>query len=254
MNGVSSIGGYQDYSAYSSIASGGTINKGSEDASGLAIQEKTKSQVNGLDAGSENLTSAKSALNIQDGALSGVEDYLQSIKELSVKAMNGTLSQEDKESIQSQIKEYLKGINDLAESTTYNEKNLTNNDGSLKVASDGNGSTESVATHNATTDALGISEYDVTGNFDMSVIDKAIEKVSSQRAETGAQTNGVESALTYNSHAAMELNGYQMDKEEEKVTKALEELKTKQALDSYQAILQKQRQEDEQQKSMAIFA
>lgn len=135
-----------------------------------------------------------------------------------------------------------------------NEKNLTNNDGSLKVASDGNGSTESVATHNATTDALGISEYDVTGNFDMSVIDKAIEKVSSQRAETGAQTNGVESALTYNSHAAMELNGYQMDKEEEKVTKALEELKTKQALDSYQAILQKQRQEDEQQKSMAIFA
>ena len=88
----------------------------------------------------------------------------------------------------------------------------------------------------------------------MSVIDKAIEKVSSQRAETGAQTNGVESALTYNSHAAMELNGYQMDKEEEKVTKALEELKTKQALDSYQAILQKQRQEDEQQKSMAIFA
>ncbi|MBQ6414964.1 MAG: flagellin FliC5, partial [Butyrivibrio sp.] len=98
MSSISSVGGYQDYSAYSTIASGGKINKAAEDAAGLAIQEKTQSQVKGLDAGSENLTSAKSALNIEEGALSGVEDYLQSIKELSVKAMNGTLSQDDKES------------------------------------------------------------------------------------------------------------------------------------------------------------
>ena len=254
MSSISSVGGYQDYSAYSTIASGGKINKAAEDAAGLAIQEKTQSQVKGLDAGSENLTSAKSALNIEEGALSGVEDYLQSIKELSVKAMNGTLSNDDKESIQSQIKEYLQGINDLAQNTTYNEKNLTNNDGALKVASDGSGSTETITTNNATTDALGITDYNVTGDFDMSVIDKAIEKVSGQRSDTGAQTNGIEHALSYNSHAAMELNGYQMDKEEDNATKALQELKTKQALDSYQAVLQKQRQEDEQQKSMAIFA
>ncbi|WP_029230967.1 flagellin [Butyrivibrio sp. VCB2006] len=254
MSSVSSIGGYQDYSAYSKISSGGTINKASEDASGLAIQEKTKSQVNGLDAGSENLTSAKSALNIEDGALSGVEDYLQSIKELSVKAMNGTLSDDDKESIQAQIKEYLKGINETAQGTTYNEKNLTNKDGEMKVAADGNGATETISTNNATTDALGITDYDVTKDFDMSKIDKALEKVAGQRSSVGAQTNGVEHALTYNSHAAMELNGYQMDKEEDNATKALQELKTKQALDSYQSVLQKKQQEDEQQKAMAIFA
>lgn len=254
MSSISSVGGYSDYSAYSTISRGGTINKASEDAAGLAIQEETKSQVNGLDAGSENLTSAKSLLNVEEGAMAGIEDYLQSIKELSVKAQNGTLSDEDKQSVQAQIKEYLKGINETAQGTTYNEKNVLNKDESLKVATDGNGSEKEISTNTATTDALGITDYDVTKDFDMSKIDEAIDTISSMRATTGAQTNGVESALTYNSHAAMELNGYQMDKEESNSVEAYQEMKTKQALDSYQNILQKQQMEDKQVQSMALFA
>lgn len=253
MSSISSVGGYSDNSAYATIARGGTIGKASEDAAGLAIQEKTKSQVNGLDAGSENLTSAKSALNVEEGAMAGIEDYLQSIKELSVKAANGTLSDDDKQSIQAQIKEYLDGINETAKGTTFNEKELLTKEDSLEVASDGNGSSEKVSTFNATTDALGITDYDVTKDFDMSKIDNAIDKISSMRSTTGSETNGVEHALTYNSHAAMELNGYQMDKEEDNAVEALQELKTKQALDSYQAVLQKQQQEDKQAQNMALF-
>ena len=254
MSSISSVGGYSDYSAYSTLSRGGTINKASEDAAGLAIQEKTKSQVNGLDAGSENLQSAKSALNVEDGAMAGIEDYLQSIKELSVKAANGTLSDEDKQSVQAQIKEYLKGINETAESTTYNEKNLLNKEEKLEVASDGNGSSQKVSTNTATTDALGLTDYDVTKDFDMSKVDNALDKISSMRSNTGSETNGVEHALSYNSHAALELNGYQMDKEESNSVEAYQEMKTKQALESYQNILQKQQMEDKQAQSMALFA
>ena len=186
--------------------------------------------------------------------MAGIEDYLQSIKELSVKAANGTLSDEDKQSVQAQIKEYLKGINETAESTTYNEKNLLNKEEKLEVASDGNGSSQKVSTNTATTDALGLTDYDVTKDFDMSKVDNALDKISSMRSNTGSETNGVEHALSYNSHAALELNGYQMDKEESNSVEAYQEMKTKQALESYQNILQKQQMEDKQAQSMALFA
>ena len=254
MSSITSVGGYSAYSAYGTIASGGTINKASEDAAGLAIQEKTKAQENGLNAGSENLTSAKSALNVEDGALEGIQDYLQKIKELSIKAINGTLSDEDKESIQSQIDQYKEGINDIAKNTTFNEKSLLDNEGELTVAADSNGSTANVSTYNSMTSALGIEDYDVTGDFDMSKIDSALEKVSSQRSTAGAQTNGIEHALTYNSHAALELDGYQMDKEEDRAVEAYQQLRTKQALDVYQTAMQKQKMEDNEQRNIALFA
>ncbi len=255
MSSISAVSGYSAYSPYQTIASGGTINKAAEDAAGLAIQEKTKSQVNGLEAGSENLTSAKSALNIEDGAMEGIQDYLQNIRELSIQAKNGTLSDSDKQSIQDQIEQYKQGINDIASNTTYNEKSLLDQEGSLKVAADGSGSTKEVSTYNAATTALGIDDYDVTKeDFDLGAIDKALETVESQRSNIGSQTNAVDYALTYNSHAALELDGYQMDKEEDNAVAALQELKTKQALDVYQNNLQKQQMEDKEQKAMTLFA
>ncbi len=254
MSSISSVGGYSAYSAYSTIASGGTINKAAEDASGLAIQEKTKSQVNALDAGSQNLQSAKSALNIEDGAMEGIQDYLQSIRDLSVKAMNGTMNDSDKQAIQDQIEQYKQGINDIAGNTTYNEKNLLNNEGKLEVASDGSGSSESVTTYKSATEALGIADFDVTKDFNLDSVDKALETVQSQRSTAGSETNAIDYALSYNSHAALELNGYQMDKEEDNAMKALQEVKSKQALDAYQSILQKQQMEDKEQKAMSLLA
>ena len=63
----------------------------------------------------------------------------------------------------------------------------------------------------------------------------------------------MEHALTYNSHAAMELNGYQMNKEEQNVSDAISALKTKQALDAYQVNLQKKQQEDKERQSLMMF-
>ena len=254
---MSSIGaissGYNDPSAYSTITNGGKITKASQDAAGLAIQEKTESQVRGLDQGKENLKDGESLLKIEDGALDQVTDYLQSIKELSVKALNGTLSDDDKQSIQAQIKEYMEGIEDIAGNTTFNEKQLLNGEDKLSIATDGNGSTKQVSTTDSTLKALGIEGYDVTKDFDISDIDKALEKVTSSRTGVGAQTNGVEHALTYNSHAALELNGFQMDKEENNSIEAYQKMKTQQALETYQTTLQKKQMEDNEQQKLSVF-
>ncbi len=257
MSGISAVSGssYSDYSAYSTIASGGTISKASDGAAELAIQEKTEAQVRGLDAGSENLQSAKSVLNIEDGALDQVTEYLQSIKELSIQAMNGTMSDDDKQSIQNQIEQYKQGIEDIAGNTTYNEKQLLNGStGDIEVATGASAdSTKNISTYNSTLEALGIEDYDVTGDFDISAIDDALDAVTSSRTNAGAQSNAVDYALTYNSHAAMELNGYQMDQEESNAIEAYQKLKSQQITDTYQTMLQKKEMENNQQQALSVF-
>ena len=256
MSGIGSVGGYSSaYSPYSVIAGGGKLQSAAQDAAGLAIEQKTEAQTRGLDQGTENLADAKSALNVEDGAMQGITDYLQSIKELAVQAQNGTLSDEDRGYIQNQIDEYIQGINDLAESTSFNEKKLLNGStDDLKIASDGNGSTSTVNTYETTADKLGIAGFDVTsGDIDTSVIDDALNKLQDSRTTVGAQTNGVEHAMNYNSRASLELNGFAMDKEEDRAINAVQELKTKQALDQYQTMLQHKQQEDEAQKAQMFF-
>ena len=244
------------YSPYSTIAAGGQLQSAAQDAAGLAIEKKTETQTKGLDQGTENLGAAKSALNIEDGAMEGITDYLQSIKELAVQAKNGLLSDEDRGYIQNQIDQYIQGINDLAGSTSFNEKKLLDGStGNMQIATDSNGSSMSVNTYETTAQKLGIEGFDVTsGDFDTKVIDDALSKVQENRATVGAQTNAVDHAMSYNSKASLELNGFSMDREEDRSIKAVQDLKAKQVIDQYQVMLQKKQQEDEAQKANMFFA
>ena len=254
---VGAIGNsYSSYSPYSVISSGGQIKSAAQDAAGLAINKKTEAQITGLDQGKENLKDAKSALNIEDGAMEGIADYLQNIKELAIQAKNDTLSDEDRQYIQGQIDEYKQGIDDIANGTTYNEKNLLNGTtDNLKIAADGNGSTAQVSTTDSTVEKLGLKDFDVTsGNFNLDDIDKAMETLQDSRTTTGTETNRVEYAASYNSKASLELNGFQMDQNEDRAIEALQELRTKQALDVYQSQLQNKQQEDAERQSQLFFA
>ena len=180
MSSISSVGGYSNYQDYSTIQRGETNQKASNDAESEKLQASNSAS-----------TSAKKA---EDGAMAGIEDYLKSLKEHSVKEANGTLSDEDKQTVSAQIKEYMKEKNDPAQ-------------------------------------------------------------------ETASRKNSEEAALSYNSHAAMELNGYQVnngkdkEKEETDSVEAYQEMKTKQAVDSYQNVLQKQQQmEEKQTQNMTLLA
>ncbi len=191
MSSISSVGGYGGYSPYSTMASG-AVNKASQDASGSAIQEKTKAVENET----EKKPVSKAEEKLDNGALSGVEDYIKEVKEKSEKSLNGTLSAEEKQSVSEQIKEYVKENNE-----------------ETKTESSGDGS------------------------------DK--------------KTGGMANALSYNSPKAMELNGNQVDKKEDVNSPAAQEVKAKQAADSYQSVVQQQQQQQKQQdvaqKSMATF-
>lgn len=102
------------------LSSGHKINRAADDAAGLAISEKMRSQIRGLSQGVDNTQDGISMCQIADGALDEVHDMLHRITELSVKAANGTNTAEDRQAIQSEINDLLKEIDRVSESTEFN--------------------------------------------------------------------------------------------------------------------------------------
>ena len=190
MDSISTLGSSSYYSNYS-----GYIN-----SSDISIEEKAVAQIGGLQAGTENVQEGKALLNISDGAASQITDYLQSIRELAVKAMNGTASASDRADIQSQIDSYKQGINDIAGTAKYNETYLLNGSNkNIDIVSDGNKTTIGISGSSSLIKDLGIEDFNVTnGSFDLDSIDSAIKKVSDQRSLGGAQYNALSAQEAYN--------------------------------------------------------
>lgn len=252
MSGVSSVTSTSNY--YSSIASGVSLQSAADGAAELAIAEVAETQVNSYDVGNNNVQSAQSVLNIEDAALESITDYLQQIRELSLQASNDTLSASDKQAIQEEINQLKEGIEDVANTTNYNGISLL--DGSeddLKLATDGNGSTAAVSTYNSTLEALGIADYDVTGDFDISTIDDALDTVSSMRSETGATFNSMSHIYAYNSMASYNQSRVLSQLEDTDYSEAVSEMKKQAVLDTYRLMMQKKQQEDEKEKANVML-
>ena len=246
---ISSVGN----NIYGQIASGNRLTSAAVSPADLAISEKMESQTGGLSQGASNIKDGISALNISDGALSGINDNLQRIHELSLKASNGLLSQDDKGAIQSEISGLLKGIDDIANNTEFNTKKLLNNEDSLNIASNPDGSGKDIKNVNSTVSALGLDGYDVTGNFDISKITDAISKVSSQRSGIGASTNALESAYRQNEITKENVMNSQSKISDLDMPKAISDMKKKELLDTFQIMMQKKKQEDQVNNNMRLF-
>lgn len=106
------------------LASGYRINRAADDAAGLAISEKMRWQIRGLNKGAENINSGISLMQVADGALSEVDEMLHRMTELSVQAANGTYTYEDRQSIQDEINQLAAEITRIGKTTTYNELRL----------------------------------------------------------------------------------------------------------------------------------
>ncbi len=103
------------------LASGYKVNRAADDAAGLFISEKMRRQIRGLSQASANCQEGISLVQIADGAMEEVGDMLHRGTELCVKAANGTLTAQDRDFIQMEIKQLLREINSIGERTTYNE-------------------------------------------------------------------------------------------------------------------------------------
>lgn len=246
MDSVSSLGSNAYVSQYS-----GYIN-----SSDISIEEKAVAQVGGLKAGTENVKDGKSLINISDGAAAQITDYLQSIRELAIKAMNGTASMSDKADIQSQIDNYKKGINDIAGTTKFNETYLMNGENSnIDIVSDGNKTTIGISGSNSLVQSLGIADFDVRKNdFDLDSIDNAIKKVSDQRAVNGAQYNALSAQEAYNQNAIYNTMASSSIKDDlQEMIELHNKNKQGQLLDNVKMMMQKRDEEQMKQSTTNLF-
>lgn len=243
MSSIGKIGGGADYGQ---VASGKRINSAADDAAGLTIAKKLETQANGLSVGAQNAEAGKNALNIADSAMEGITDYLQRIKELSVKASNGLNAAADLSAMQKEIDRNLQGIQDIAKGTEYNTMKLL--DGSkadMELATNPDGSGMKIQMANSTLEALGIDGYNVTGKFDMSRIDDALKQVSESRSSIGAGVNGLEYASSYGQNASVQQTAAQSRLEDLDMPKAISDRKKNEVLGDYKNVLLQKKMEEE---------
>lgn len=185
------------------ISSGNQINSASDNPAGLAITEKLTAQINCSTVASNNAQEGISLIQTAEGALNETQSILQSMRELVIKASNGTYEEDgvDIESITKEISALIEQIDTIANSTTYNNKSLI--DGSLEgsnalvlqIGTSGNDYDKiTLSIGSATAESLGLN-----GSFDLSsedginkfleTIDNAINTVSSTRGDLGATQN-----------------------------------------------------------------
>ena len=145
------------------LSSGYKINRAADDAAGLSISEKMRKQIRGLTQASLNAEDGISAVQTAEGALNEVQDMLQRMNELAVKAANGTMSENDRSYIQNEVDQLVTEIDRVAETTKFNETYLLKGDKELAkehTYSYGNFSAAKVAT--ATLSKSGASKLTAT--------------------------------------------------------------------------------------------
>ena len=110
------------------LSSGYRINRAADDAAGLAISEKMRKQINGLDRASTNAQDGVSSVQTAEGAMNEVHAMIQRMNELAVQAANGTNSDSDRQAIQNEITQLTTEIDRVAETTKFNETFLLKGD------------------------------------------------------------------------------------------------------------------------------
>ena len=246
MNGITSMQrSSTSYADYGKFASGKKVNRAADGAAELAIIQKQETQTRSYKAGENNIGAAKDMLNVADGAMSGITDYLQKIRELGVRASNtATITDAERTSIQAQIEQYKQGISDIAKQTSFNTKPLL--DGTSQkynIMTDATGNGMEITTADATLQALGIADFDVTKDFDLTQVDDALARVSAGRSGMGAQSNALEYAYRYSTNTRLNVTAGKSRLEDLDYGQAVSEQKKKQTLQQYAFFMQKKQME-----------
>lgn len=184
------------------LSSGLRINRAADDAAGLAISEKMRSQIRGLTMAERNALDGISLIQTAEGALNEVHSILQRMRELAVQASSGTLTEEDQTSIQLEIDQLIEEINRIADKTEFNGMALLNNENekfTFQIGANENDILD-VEIADMSSEQLGIDNLSVASADDaqsaISTLDEAITKVSEQRAQLGAYQNRLEHTVT----------------------------------------------------------
>lgn len=191
------------------LSSGYRVNRAADDAAGLSISEKMRAQIRGLDQASSNAQDGISLIQTAEGALNEIHSVLQRMRELTVQAANDTNVTADRRAIAKEIRALTSEIDRIATQTEFNTMKLLSGRFSGKVLQVGaNGSqTISLKIGAMTAGKLGVSAGKIVAKISMasangksitkliSVVNKAISKVSLQRSALGALQNRLEHTI-----------------------------------------------------------
>ena len=183
------------------LSSGYKINRAGDDAAGLSISEKMRSQIRGLNKASDNAQDGISLIQVAEGALNEVHSILQRMNELATQAANDTNTSTDRKAIQQEVDQLTSEIDRIRSTTQFNTQNLLDGKFSAKNLQIGSlsGQSISISVSNMNATSLGVNGLKVSSfsgaGEAMSKIQAAIDKVSTQRSKLGALQNRLEHTI-----------------------------------------------------------
>ncbi|HQD54180.1 MAG TPA: flagellin, partial [Peptococcaceae bacterium] len=152
-----SVNNNSSQKAIEKLSSGLRINRAGDDAAGLAISEKMRSQIRGLEMASRNAQDGISLIQTAEGALNETQAILQRMRELAVQAKNGTNTEKDREALNEEYQELIEEITRIGRETEFNSLKVLNGSLSGAGGTGGTGGTGSDTTAQVQFDDLGIT-------------------------------------------------------------------------------------------------
>ena len=193
------------------LSSGMRINSAADDASGLAVSEKMRSQIRGLNQASRNVMNGVSMLQTAEGYMQSTTDILQRIRELAVQSANGIYSDEDRAMLQTEVDQLVSEVDRISQTAEFNGMTLLSGrfaeDGiKLQVGANtdqnftvklGNMSATALglkgAGQDGTEQSISLSDPE-SANMALATVDEALKVVNKNRADVGASMNRMEMA------------------------------------------------------------
>jgi len=184
------------------LSSGYKINRAGDDAAGLTISEKMRSQIRGLNKASTNAQDGISVIQVAEGALSETHSILQRMNELATQAANDTNTTTDRSAIQLEINQLASEISRIRSTTAFNTMNLLDGSFTNKNLQVGSlsGQNIRISISNMSATQLGVNALKMSTNSNageaMSKIQTAISSVSTMRSTLGALQNRLEHTIS----------------------------------------------------------
>ena len=191
------------------LSSGLRINRASDDAAGLAVSEKLKNQVRGLNQAQRNAQDSISLIQTAEGALTETHSLLARMRELAVQSSNDTLTASDRANLNAEFTQLQAEVDRIATTTQFNTALLlsgsgtataltfqigANNGDTLALAIDGTQASTLNVAFNSANGLAGVA-YQSSASAVISILDVAVNVVSEDRAELGAVQNRLESTI-----------------------------------------------------------
>jgi len=195
------------------ISSGYRINSAADDPAGLAISEKMRAQIRGLNMSAKNIQDGISLVQTAEGALNETHDMIQRMRELAIEAANDTLTDDDRQKLELEFQELKKEIQRISTDIEFNTKTLLNGEHATKgikiQAGANSGQNIELFINGMGSEALGLKDASIATQEDadkaISTMDEALKRVSNERSRLGAYQNRLEHAYNANVNTAENL-------------------------------------------------